>query len=458
MSDIRIRYLKFVEGQPLLFSSVATGILCGLSLCGLLVEMEKTCTPDLRLWLIVVIVRSAVRLACRLYVAWVMTDAAVLRGDVHNSSKFVDILDVFGIVWFAVGNLLVFNNFECIGVSPIVFFSSLFYICFSYLSFFAPSILRCTFGLCRPTHPDDVEYLRHTADPDRDPTAVIRNRAGGNGRGFDGVGGANREYSPDLTPERAQYWAQWLEELGCFAVSYHPSMDLQSKASRPDQTHESSATDDVDVEAGRGGAASTGTGTTGREYTYVPTDYLGADAEGDFCSVCLLAFEAQAADAPSAPPTSSTEVVEDNNIIVRYPCAGHHYFHAHCLHSWLQVASARYLNNNRMVRLEGDYRQQVTCPCCREHPRNLLNEEAPRSNAPPAPQVAPPQCRTSHTAASRMEAGRASGVEMVGTSGNSANNNSSSRNTGTSTTAEGGGGYTLVSSRANTAADDDREH
>ena len=36
---------------------------------------------------------------------------------------------------------------------------------------------------------------------------------------------------------------------------------------------------------------------------------------------------------------TTNRVVEDCNIIVRYPCQGHHYFHAHCLHSWLQVSA-----------------------------------------------------------------------------------------------------------------------
>jgi hypothetical protein len=398
MSDLRIKYLKYVEGQPLHFSAISTGILCALSVCGLLVEKGKSCKPDLRLWLIVVIVRSAIRLLCRLYVAWMMTDAMILRGDIHGSSKFVDILDVFGIVWFAVGNLLVFNNFDCVAVSPIVFFSSLSYIVFSYVSFFLPSILRCTLGICRPTAEEDLAYLRQTADADRDPT-LVRVRAMNAARGTEGAGGPNTAYSPDLTPERAQYWADWLQTYGCFAVSYDPSMNLKDKQGGPSASSAPPASSGAAAAGGEveltslaqvsvqdaytaGDDLESGgnLGARQREYVQVVThsDDAGGgggdlfqDEEGDFCSVCLLAFEPRAPGArPAGASSSGAAAEEDNNIIVRYPCRGNHYFHAHCLHSWLQVASARYLASRRALQAldPGDHRLQVTCPCCREHP------------------------------------------------------------------------------------------
>ncbi|KAJ1400327.1 hypothetical protein B484DRAFT_458177 [Ochromonadaceae sp. CCMP2298] len=78
-------------------------------------------------------------------------------------------------------------------------------------------------------------------------------------------------------------------------------------------------------------------------------------------------------------PNENDEPVEDNNVIVRYPCHGRHYFHAHCLHSWLQVSGARYLENYNQRTMRGqnlplnvDHREHVTCPVCREHPQNAL--------------------------------------------------------------------------------------
>lgn len=444
MTDSRVKYLKFVEGKPLLFSSIATGILCASSLCGLLIEEHQSCKPDLRLWLIIVIIRSAFRLLCRLYLAWKLTemDRIMMRGDLHASAKCVDILDVFGIVWFAVGNLLVFNNFDCISVSPIVFFSSLSYVCLSYVGFFLPSMLRCSLGICRPTHEEDIRYLRQTADVDREVGMITLV-----GAGERGPASVSAMYSPDLTRERSQFWTTWLEGYGCFAVSYHPSMNLREKSGGAGDSAKAAEAEGggntsaataagsasngyaalntknsadvqvtVDVESG---ALAIGTAPEGPDqgqaqgqgpgaaYWHVPMVEQGQE-EGDYCSVCLLPFEGPpasnsnnsypghlssssgavtGASAPAAGSAltnieeggagangaSADAVEENNNIIVRYPCRGHHYFHAHCLHSWLQVASARYLNTRRGGRLfaSEDHTLQVTCPCCREHPHNV---------------------------------------------------------------------------------------
>lgn len=454
MTDIRVKYLKFVETRPLLFSSICTGFLCGASLCGLLLERNKICTPDLRLWLQIVIFRSGIRLLCRLYLAWKLSDVdrVMMRGDLHASAKCVDILDVFGIVWFAVGNLLVFNNFDCIGVSPIVFFSSLCYVGFSYLGFFLPSILRCSLGVCRPTHPDDVLYVLQSAEVEREVGMInlvgIAERGAGNPSGM---------YSPDLTPERSQFWKTWLEGYGCYNVSYHPSMNLREKGS-------SSSIGAGGGDAGgptggptggtaSNGAASISSSSSGNNngYTAVGTSAVAdgdtavdlesgdpqketqtvVQAEGtgadnaDYCSVCLLEFEGPpdsdnngddgnitrnsntgdnntnsssgtanantlvnmeeggaAAGTDQTGAAGGETVEENNNIIVRYPCRGHHYFHAHCLHSWLQVASARYLNTRRGGRIlpTEDHTLQVTCPCCREHPHSVLVEHSSNSS------------------------------------------------------------------------------
>lgn len=466
MSDYRIKYLKLMESRPLLISVVATLLLCIMSIFGLLWESDKQCRPDLRLWLIVVVIRSFVRLFCRLYVARMMTTEDNIIQQINTGSKCVDILDVFGIVWFAVGNLLVFNNFACIDVSPIVFFSSLFYICFSYLNFMVPPVLRCSLSIVRPRHPDDLAYMRRTADADRE-IGMVHLRSVGVG----GAANLSAAYSPDLTPERVQHWSTWLEGYGCYAVSYHPSMDLLAKAGGvqvPGDLPSSLKTIAHNTGGGGGGGGKSGSGGKGGKGSgvsgvssdgvtrYTALDQVGDDdcdiemgtvnnhastsnsnssggnsgssgagntddvedsgvdavtaantatnathtnpvpnttntnttnttntsthgyttitntIESDFCSICLTPFEtvAESRQANNNTNTTSTSssgmnsnismigipstsanndgiiggesgtvnrVIEDNNIIVRYPCQGHHYFHAHCLHSWLQV-------------------------------------------------------------------------------------------------------------------------
>ena len=399
MTDYRIKYLKFSESRPLLISVVATLILCSISVIGLLLENGKRCQPDMTLWLIVVIIRSAVRLFCRLFVAFTTFREDNVVDQIHTGSKFVDILDVFGVVWFAVGNLLVFNNFACVNVSPIVFFSGLSYICGSYINFFLPSVLRLTFTCFSPTHIDDIAYLRQTADADREVGMVhLRTTMGGT----NGLGAANNSsaYSSELTPERAQYWISWLEDHGCLAVSYHHSMKLKEyevscddkSTSKYAALNQTEGTEEVDLESGITNSSknkqtnayanistsidddsnSSAVQQSNSSYSNVNTEtnddansiYAG-NMEMDFCSICLNPFECASntsdtnmctlplsgdvGDLP-APlvsgggmssnaicPAPPNVVEENNNVIVRYPCRGHHYFHAHCLHSWLQV-------------------------------------------------------------------------------------------------------------------------
>lgn len=399
MTDYRIKYLKFSESRPLLISVVATLILCSISVIGLLLENGKRCQPDMTLWIIVVIIRSAVRLFCRLFVAFTTFREDNVVDQIHTGSKFVDILDVFGVVWFAVGNLLVFNNFACVNVSPIVFFSGLSYICGSYINFFLPSVLRLTFTCFSPTHIDDIAYLRQTADADREVGMVhLRTTMGGN----NGLGAANNSsaYSSELTPERAQYWINWLECHGCLAVSYHHSMKLKDyEMSSDDKStskyavlNQTEGTEEIDLEAGitntssknkqtnayanistaidddSGNAPAVHQSSSNRSVntdTNEVNSMFAGNMEMDFCSICLNPFECASSisdtntstlpssghvgDLPislvggggmnsnAICPAPPNVVEENNNIIVRYPCRGRHYFHAHCLHSWLQV-------------------------------------------------------------------------------------------------------------------------
>lgn len=58
--------------------------------------------------------------------------------------KFLDILDVLGVVWFALGNTLIFNSFVCMYISPMIFFVSLGYVIFGYVWFLLPLLMQCS--------------------------------------------------------------------------------------------------------------------------------------------------------------------------------------------------------------------------------------------------------------------------------------------------------------------------
>eukprot|EP01032_Pedospumella_encystans_P018468 gene18468-21025_t len=271
--------------------------------------------------------------------------------------------------------------------------------------------------------------------------------------GTNGLGAANNSsaYSSELTPERAQFWINWLESHGCLAVSYHHSMKLKEyevlgdnkSTSKYAALHQTEGTEEEEVDL-ESGITNSGINKHTNAYVNISTSIDDDDSnspavnesnsnsnvntdtnevnsmfarnmEMDFCSICLNPFECASntsntniytlptsgdvGDLPASLvnggvsnsnaicPAPPNVVVENNNVIVRYPCRGRHYFHAHCLHSWLQVSSARYLNQVRRPGvlpaspelLQDTAARQVTCPCCREHPPALEPSTVPSS-------------------------------------------------------------------------------
>ena len=88
-------------------------------------------------------------------------------------------------------------------------------------------------------------------------------------------------------------------------------------------------------------------------------------------------------DSIEAVRTSSGSSEVDNSIIVQYPCKGRHFFHSHCLKSWLHASSVQHQNSRyRMlppsqliangIVIPGEI-EIVTCPCCRELPSTVNN-------------------------------------------------------------------------------------
>ena len=78
--------------------------------------------------------------------------------------------------------------------------------------------------------------------------------------------------------------------------------------------------------------------------------------------------------------TNNSSPEMDNSLIIRYPCNGNHYFHAHCLYHWLQVnvtsisQSSQY-NNTMSAITNRDFKNYVTCPVCRQKPTATSNKK-----------------------------------------------------------------------------------
>jgi len=462
--------IEYIQRHPLLFSVFGTLIICCTGIIGLVLEFyNNTCVDDVKLWLLVCVLRLLCRLALRIYIEAVTQRWILFRGSLLLLHKIIDIVDVFGFVWFAVGNLLVFNNIECAMSSPIVFSTSVSYIGLTYLSVMVPSFIRCSLSCYPPVSIDDRMYLLNLNAFDF--------RAGNN------TGGAlyamNQELGANLTPDETQYWKNWLVQHGCeefeynaeaFAKMVPKSQEERQRdregqeegeqggghlfnRSRFDDEHHhnisgnsnSECDHDLDLDMnfdleqqqygyhkrcqpGSDGNDEIGGGLVGRSAATVPSlsftealldrpsshnntdDAANAvrnEAEQPTCAICLLAFEEPGSvaitgdandanadgehDQPGAVerdhgdhsndefsrshhPQSATIAVENdeegnvipdataavnNTVIVRYPCTNNHYFHAHCLKSWLQVSNNRGGN------------QFITCPCCRQTPTHL---------------------------------------------------------------------------------------
>jgi hypothetical protein len=74
-------------------------MLTGLSFA---LEMNKSCKPDIKLWLSVMTARSILRTLLRIYIACCERNMlAIGGGNIHTATKVVEMLDVFGLVWFA---------------------------------------------------------------------------------------------------------------------------------------------------------------------------------------------------------------------------------------------------------------------------------------------------------------------------------------------------------------------
>lgn len=99
-------------------------------------------------------------------------------------------------IWFSVGNLLVFNNTACTSQYSIVVFTSLIYIATIYATLLLPIFIRFSF-FCWPNTRGPIDNL-------------LDNR------------GANRDQisSSELTENDRLYWKTWLIQRNCFETTY----------------------------------------------------------------------------------------------------------------------------------------------------------------------------------------------------------------------------------------------
>jgi hypothetical protein len=145
--DWRILLLDFGSRHSLLLSTFYVVLIVSVGSVAIALEYRQTCKEvDLRLWLILVLIRLVLRLGLRLYIEAIVHHLFIYRGNILVFHKLIDLIDLFGIVWFAVGNLLLFNNTICLLSVPWTFGASLAYILATYALLSIPVLLKCSLG------------------------------------------------------------------------------------------------------------------------------------------------------------------------------------------------------------------------------------------------------------------------------------------------------------------------
>jgi hypothetical protein len=363
MRDVRILFLKSLDTCPVLISAIGAMPLLTLTTTGLILERNQPCIEDIQIWLLGATVRSFLRL--------ILISVPYLY-HIHPESKVltapIECLDVLGVIWFVLMALAVLPASACIYQIPITYAGCLYFMGGSFV--FALTFLLIAASLVKnpPRLAEDQQYLlrrqRHASD----------------------------DLPVDKADERV-FWRDWLEKYGSFEIQIRQDLLEGRQRSDTDVTERrvsgGSADMEHDLQAVHGGV---------RYSSVVP----GVDA-GCTCAICLQPFESssragdigvisEAAGTASAHIHTSTpqELLEegrirelhssapedDDSVIVRYPCAGQHYFHAHCLHSWLQANSTAVLERRRRRNVTlgrpgsagSDCKESVTCPICRERP------------------------------------------------------------------------------------------
>lgn len=202
--DLRVSILLLCKQQPLALFTISNIILLSLVISVYIVE-TSTSKPDLKFWLVVMTSRCLFRNALQFVTAAAHRGCFELR-NMHVIQKSIEIADVFGMIWFSVGNLMLFN---CIGVckssNPFSFYVTLVYMVNSYAYAILPIIIKLSIFMIPPSN--DPRFITNVNIPVRvlhgrnNPVTSVMN-------------------IDELNATISLKWKLWLEEYGCDEVLY----------------------------------------------------------------------------------------------------------------------------------------------------------------------------------------------------------------------------------------------
>ena len=139
----RRKVLNFLKEYKFRIFSVATCILIVGTITTIVIEFKTSCKPDIKLWLLIYSGRIVVSYIMQCFVEAVSGDYVGYRGNLSYVQKIIELLNVFGMVWFSVGNLLVFNaGTTCQRSEPLIYYFSFANIIYIYTAFIVPMLIR----------------------------------------------------------------------------------------------------------------------------------------------------------------------------------------------------------------------------------------------------------------------------------------------------------------------------
>ena len=111
MLDVRLLALRFCRRNSVTLTSIGSISVIILTIFGMILELHKSCQPDLKAWLCIVSVTLFIRLAVKYLVLLVQWRYLEYHGDIHQVLKILSIVDAFLFIWFCVGVSLICKGF-----------------------------------------------------------------------------------------------------------------------------------------------------------------------------------------------------------------------------------------------------------------------------------------------------------------------------------------------------------
>lgn len=203
--DWRIQFLQYCALHPLLLNACFVLAFLGAGVASLVIEDKKHCdSSELPIWLTLTLVRLVLRLSLCCAIEAIAKNLLRCHGSTQVLlQRIVDLLDVFGMVWFMVGNIMVFEEMYCAGQLPGIFFTSMSNIALTYLMVIVPVFIKLSLSTCPPSSEEDRAVLHAWGHRLLAPFG-------------------QELQNGQATAQQSERWRQWLAAHGCVEFVYEP--------------------------------------------------------------------------------------------------------------------------------------------------------------------------------------------------------------------------------------------